>query len=60
MQQQHDMTKRAFSEIEASQYIGMSRSFLRQSRMEGRLIGEREKTAHPHRGLSRLGARYDT
>jgi len=35
MQQQHDMIKRAFSEIEASQYIGMSRSFLRQSRMEG-------------------------
>ena len=58
MQQQHDMIKRAFSEIEASQYIGMSRSFLRQSRMEGRLIGEREKTAHVHQGLSKLGARY--
>lgn len=28
-------SKRAFSEIEASEYIGMSRSFLRQSRMEG-------------------------
>lgn len=27
--------KRAFSEIEASQYISMSRSFLRQARMEG-------------------------
>ncbi|WP_196140628.1 AlpA family transcriptional regulator [Aliikangiella sp. G2MR2-5] len=27
--------KRAFSEAEASQYIGMSRSYLRQSRMEG-------------------------
>jgi len=27
--------KRALSEIEASQYIGMSRSFLRQSRMDG-------------------------
>jgi len=27
--------KRALSEIETAQYIGMSRSFLRQSRMEG-------------------------
>lgn len=27
--------KRALSEKETSQYIGMSRSFLRQSRMEG-------------------------
>jgi len=27
--------KRAFSEIEASHYISMSRSFLRQARMEG-------------------------
>lgn len=27
--------KRAFTEKEASQYIGMSRSFLRQARMEG-------------------------
>jgi predicted DNA-binding transcriptional regulator AlpA len=27
--------KRAFSEIEASKYISMSRSFLRQARMEG-------------------------
>lgn len=27
--------KRAYTEIEASQYIGMSRSFLRQSRMDG-------------------------
>lgn len=27
--------KRAFSEIETAEYIGMSRSFLRQSRMEG-------------------------
>lgn len=30
-----EITKRALSEIETSQYIGMSRSFLRQSRMEG-------------------------
>ncbi|NVJ45537.1 MAG: helix-turn-helix domain-containing protein [Cytophagia bacterium] len=28
-------TKRALSEQEASQYIGMSRSYLRQSRMHG-------------------------
>ena len=28
-------TKRALTEIEASQYIGMSRSYLRQSRMDG-------------------------
>lgn len=28
-------TKRALSEIETAEYIGMSRSFLRQSRMEG-------------------------
>jgi predicted DNA-binding transcriptional regulator AlpA len=27
--------KRAYTEQETSQYIGMSRSFLRQSRMEG-------------------------
>jgi predicted DNA-binding transcriptional regulator AlpA len=27
--------KRVFSEIETSQYIGMSRSFLRQARMDG-------------------------
>jgi predicted DNA-binding transcriptional regulator AlpA len=27
--------KRALTEIEASNYIGMSRSFLRQSRMDG-------------------------
>ena len=27
--------KRAFSEIEASKYISMSRSFLRQARMDG-------------------------
>lgn len=27
--------KRAYSEIEASEYISMSRSFLRQARMEG-------------------------
>ena len=30
-----EQIKRALSEIETSQYIGMSRSFLRQSRMEG-------------------------
>lgn len=29
------MNKRALSEKEASEYIGMSRSFLRQSRMDG-------------------------
>jgi len=28
-------SKRALSEIETSEYIGMSRSFLRQSRMDG-------------------------
>jgi predicted DNA-binding transcriptional regulator AlpA len=31
----HNNSKRVFSEYETSQYIGMSRSFLRQSRMEG-------------------------
>ena len=30
-----EITKRVLSEIETSQYIGMSRSFLRQARMEG-------------------------
>lgn len=30
-----DVVKRAFTEIETAEYIGMSRSFLRQSRMEG-------------------------
>ena len=29
------VVKRAFTEIETAEYIGMSRSFLRQSRMEG-------------------------
>ncbi len=28
--------KRALSEIETSEYIGMSRSYLRQSRMDGK------------------------
>lgn len=32
-----NVAKRAFSEIEASEYIGMSRSYLRQSRMDGKL-----------------------
>ena len=32
---------RAFSEKEASEYIGMSRSFLRQSRMEGNRKGRK-------------------
>ena len=30
-----DVVKRVLTEIETAQYIGMSRSFLRQSRMEG-------------------------
>ena len=30
-----DISPRAFSEIEAAKYIGMSRSFLAQSRMDG-------------------------
>lgn len=29
-------SKRALSEIETSEYIGMSRSYLRQSRMDGK------------------------
>ena len=29
------VAKRALTEIETAEYIGMSRSFLRQSRMEG-------------------------
>lgn len=33
--------KRALTEIEASEYIGMSRSYLRQSRMDGQ-IGKRK------------------
>lgn len=32
---QHQIQTRVLSEIETSQYIGMSRSFLRQARMEG-------------------------
>ena len=36
MEQHHlSVRPRAISEIEAAQYIGMSRSFLAQSRMEG-------------------------
>ena len=31
----HNIQARALSEIETAEYIGMSRSFLRQSRMEG-------------------------
>lgn len=34
-----NINQRALSEQEASIYIGMSRSFLRQSRMEGNLSG---------------------
>ena len=34
----HD--KRGYKEEEASEYIGMSRSFLRQSRMSGQLDGK--------------------
>jgi len=30
-----DVVKRAFTEIETAEYIGMSRSYLRQARMEG-------------------------
>lgn len=37
-------TPRALTEVEASKYIGMSRSFLRQSRMEGNRSG---RTAAP-------------
>lgn len=33
--QKPSINKRALSEKEASEYIGMSRSFLRQSRMDG-------------------------
>lgn len=32
--------KRAYTEIEAARYIGMSRSFLRQSRMHGQREGK--------------------
>lgn len=32
---QNGIVKRVLSEIETSEYIGMSRSFLRQARMEG-------------------------
>jgi predicted DNA-binding transcriptional regulator AlpA len=35
MTTQNNTVKRVLSEIETSQYIGMSRSFLRQARMEG-------------------------
>lgn len=35
----NENTSRALTEIETSQYIGMSRSFLRQSRMEGNRLG---------------------
>ena len=35
MQQGNSMEKRVFTEIETAEYIGMSRSYLRQSRMEG-------------------------
>lgn len=31
----HTLDKKVLSEIETAEYIGMSRSFLRQSRMEG-------------------------
>jgi predicted DNA-binding transcriptional regulator AlpA len=31
----YELAKRVLSEIETSEYIGMSRSFLRQARMDG-------------------------
>ncbi len=39
------MTKITFTEIEASTYIGMSRSFLRQDRMNG---FREKRTSGPH------------
>ncbi len=39
----HLLPKRAYTEIEAARYIGMSRSFLRQ----GRMYGEREGKIPP-------------
>jgi predicted DNA-binding transcriptional regulator AlpA len=44
--------KRSFSEQEASQYIGLSRSFLRQARMNGALKG-----SIPPPKFIRLGSR---
>lgn len=38
--QENNSIKRAYTEIEASRYIGMSRSFLRQSRMHGQREGK--------------------
>ena len=38
-QSKKECDKRAFTEPEASRYVGMSRSFLRQARMNGDLSG---------------------
>ena len=51
-QSKKECDKRALTELEASCYIGMSRSFLRQARMNGDRVG---RTSGPH--WIRIGSR---
>lgn len=45
--------KRALTEIETSEYIGMSRSFLRKSRMEANQLKEEKTSAPKHIKIGR-------
>lgn len=51
-----ELKKRAFSEKEAAEYIGMSRSFLRQARMTGPLPDR--APAPPFRRIGPRTVRY--
>jgi predicted DNA-binding transcriptional regulator AlpA len=51
-----NMKKRAYTEAETAEYIGMSRSFLRQARMTGPLPGR--TSAPPFRRIGPRAIRY--
>ncbi len=48
-----NIIKRALTEIETAEYIGMSRSFLRQSRMKVNQLKEDKTSAPKHIKISR-------
>lgn len=52
---QREVRKRAFKEPEAAEYLAVSRSYLRQDRMNGRARGSRQD-----RAASILGEPYAT
>jgi predicted DNA-binding transcriptional regulator AlpA len=48
-----NIMKRALTEIETAEYIGMSRSFLRQSRMEANRFKDDQTSAPQHIKIGR-------